>query len=427
DLQRSQWLSAEEIVRVQKPLLERLVRHAAAQTDFYRERLAPLFGGADPASASIDLSRWSEVPVLRRQDAVDCLEQMKARSVPSDSGGARQGESSGSTGRPFPHLRSSLAVRMANSLLERVYELFDVDLGGTLAHITLDRKQTCRYPAGGKFKGWNSHSPEADLLVLDIGASARDQLEWLERVRADHVMTYPETLGEIAETAQAQGSPLRFRTFMSTGECLLPATAAKITQTFGCRIVDVYGAREIGPIAFQCPDAGGYHACAEALAVEFLDEEDRPVGPDEYGRVVVTSLYNYAMPFIRYDVGDYALASGESCPCGRGLPWVQEIAGRTRNMFVMPDGSRRRWRGFVMANMPRFLSYRQIQFVQATTDTIEVRYVPDSSAAPPKIAELTEFLRQEFHPDLDVRTVAVDRIERGAGMKTEQFISHVAT
>jgi phenylacetate-CoA ligase len=427
NLQRSQWFSAKEISRYQQPLLERLLRHAATQTEFYSDRLAPLFLGADPATASIDLSRWSDVPVLRRRDAIDCVGHMKAKSVPPDSGGVRHGKSSGSTGRPLSHIRSSGAVIVANCLLERIYELLDINLNGSLAHITFDNKQTCRYPAGGRFKRWNFHSPNADLFVLDIGASPREQLDWLQRVRADHVMTYPETLREVAEAAEAEGSRLEFHTFISTGETLLPETAAKVARTFGCRIVDIYGAREIGPIAFQCPDAEGYHACAEAMVFELLDEEGRLAEPGTYGRVVVTSLYNYAMPFIRYDIGDYALASSEPCSCGRGLPWVREIAGRTRNMFVMPDGSKRRWRGYIMIRMSDFLSYRQIQFVQSNVNTLEIKYVPDKTGAAPKLPELTAFLRQEFHDELKIELVAVERIERSAGMKLEQFISRVAT
>ena len=370
DLQRSQWLSEADIAESQRPLIERLVRHAAAETEFYRQRLAPLFDGPDAASARVNLDRWREVPVLRRPDAIDYLEKMSARSVPPDAGGVHHGESSGSTGRPLRHMRSVRSVTMANCLLERTYELFGIDLNGSLAHITLDKQQTCRYPAGGRFNHWNSQSPNADLFVLDIRASAEEQLEWLERVRPNHVMTYPETLKEVAEAAAAKNSPLKFQTFIATGEMLKPETRDLIARIFGCRTVDIYGAREMGPIAFQCPDEGGYHVCAEALLFELLDEADRPAPVGAFGRIVVTSLYNYAMPFIRYDIGDYALAAAGPCACGRGLPKLDQIAGRTRNLFVMPDGSKKRLQGALVQETSKYLSYRQVQFVQTAIDTI---------------------------------------------------------
>ena len=261
-LQQSQWLSPEEIAASQEVLIERLVRHAAAQTEFYAGRLGALFSGPDVASAPIDWSRWNEVPVLRRADAIDHLTAMKAKAVPAEFGPAREGESSGSTGRPLQHIRSTYAVTFANCLLERIYELFEIDLNGSMAHITLDKGKVCSYPTGGKYKRWNFHSAEADLFVLDIGASATEQLDWLQRVQPVHVMTYPETLREVAGTAQTQNSPLKFQTFISTGETLRPETREVIASTFGCRVIDIYGAREIGSIAFECPDANGFHVCS---------------------------------------------------------------------------------------------------------------------------------------------------------------------
>ena len=87
-----------------------------------------------------------------------------------------------------------------------------------------------------------------------------------------------------------------------------------IVQAFGCQTIDLYAAREIGQIAFQCPEGPGYHLCSEAVLCELVDDDGLPVGPGEYGRVVLTSLYNFAMPFIRYDIGDYALSSIGALP-----------------------------------------------------------------------------------------------------------------
>jgi phenylacetate-CoA ligase len=425
-LQQSQWFSPNELRFHQRPLLERLLRHAATQTDFYRDRLQPLFDGEDPASAPIDLSKWDEVPILRRADAVHSVAHMTARKVPRSSGVARHGESSGTTGRPFPHLRSAFAVTVANCLLQRVYEVFEIDLKAPLAMITFDKEGTCRYPEGGRFKHWNFHAPDADLYALHIGATPGEQLEWLRRMQPAHVMTYPETLREVAEAAEALGQRLTFQTFISSGESLLATTREKIARTFGCRTIDIYGTREIGPIAFQCPEAEGYHACVEAMIFELLDDSNQPVAHGEFGRVVVTPLHNFAMPFIRYDVGDYARAGPGPCFCGRGLPWLQEIGGRTRNMFVMPDGSCKRWQGVIMRRMPDFLSYKEIQFVQTDVNSVELRYVPDDAGAAIRLAELTDFLRRELHGAVDVKATRVERIERGAGMKLEQFVCLVA-
>jgi phenylacetate-CoA ligase len=424
-LQRTQWLSADELARYQQPLIERLVRHAATQTDFYPERLAPLFGGGDPATAPIDLSNWDSIPIIARADAIHHVERMRARTVPPDTGALRQSESSGSTGRRLKHFRSEIADVVSGCMYDRAYELHELDLDGSLAVLIFDPKEKHAYPNGGKSKGWNRTNPGADVFLLDIGASPAEKLEWLERVRPRHVTTYPISLREVAECACEKGSNLRFSTFVSTGEVLDQQSHDLIAAAFGCRVIDLYGVREVGLVAFQCPDAERHHLCAEALHIELLDEQGQPVRPGRFGRVIVTSLYNYAMPFIRYEVGDYALASGEACACGRGLPSIDQIGGRSRNMLVLPDGSKKRVRGNVFVNADRYLAYREIQIAQIALDRIEVRYVPDGADAAPDIDGLTRFLRGELHAGVTITLAPVQRIERGAGMKMEQFVSEV--
>jgi phenylacetate-CoA ligase len=421
-LQQTQWLSAEELTLYQRPLIERLVRHAATQTEFYPERLAALFHGADARTAQIDLACWPSVPIIDRADVIQYVDQMKARQVPQDTGGIRQGESSGSTGRKLVHLRSEIADVIANCMWDRVYELFELNLSGSLAFITYDKDGRYAYPHGGTARCWNHTNPEAEVHILDVGASPAAQLDWLERVRPAHVMTYPMMLREVAELALARSSALRLETFISTGEILDASDRAAIERAFGCRVIDVYGVREIGQVAFQCPDGAGYHFCSEAVLCELVDDQGAPVRPGEFGRVVVTALYNYAMPFIRYEIGDYAQASVSPCSCGRGLPSIDHIGGRTRNMLVLPDGSKRR---VVFDWISQSLSYRQIQIVQKTIYSIEIRYLPESSAEP-DLADLTRLLREKFFPGVTVELVPVKRIERGAGMKFEQFISQVA-
>ncbi|MGZ5803457.1 MAG: phenylacetate--CoA ligase family protein [Xanthobacteraceae bacterium] len=310
-LRQSQWLPPERLKQYQLPLLENLVRHAARQTDFYPDRLRPLFDVDALNDRPIDWSRWHEVPILRRSHASEHFEALKAREVPAEAGRTAEGMSSGSTGTPLKHLRSALSEMAANCTFDRACELNGVDMFGSLAMIIGDTEELYPYPHGMTKKRWNRTAPEASLFVLSTTTSPPEAfVEWLERVRPDHVMAYPVSLREIAEVALNRGgTSLRFKTFLSSGEVLDNEARDSIVRAFGCKIVDLYGAREIGQIAFQCPDGGGYHLSSEAVLCELLDDDGNEVAPGEFGRVVVTPLYNYAMPFIRYDLGDYAKRS----------------------------------------------------------------------------------------------------------------------
>jgi phenylacetate-CoA ligase len=427
-LQRTQWLSPEELTHYQQPLIERLVRHAATQTQYYADRLSALFDGADRGSAAIELSRWQEVPILTRDQIVANAWQMKAREVPAETGGIVTGRSSGTTNLPLEHQRSSAADTASNCQLDRVFELFEFDLAAPFAFIVHDAEGRCSYPDGLQAKGWNRTEPEAKLSILEIRTPAIDQLNWLEREKPSYVMTYPNNLRAIAEAARDRGgSPLRFDAFVASGEVLTEETREIVKSVFGCRTVDVYASREVGQIAFQCPDDANFHICSELVLCELLDEQGREVNAGEFGRVVVTSLYNYAMPFIRYDLGDVAKRSRVSCTCGRGLPSVERIGGRVRHLYTKRDGSRE-WPplGPISKTLSKVLLYRQIQFIQSSIETIEIKYVPIDRGKPPDLTAVQDVMKKELDPNIQIRLIAVDRIERGAGMKIEQFISRVS-
>ena len=137
---------------------------------------------------------------------------------------------------------------------------------------------------------------------------------------------------------------------------------------------DNYTSREVGYMALQCPEHDHYHVQSEGVYLEILDESGRQCRAGEVGRVVVTPLHNFAMPLIRYDVGDYAEV-GEPCPCGRGLPVLTRILGRQQDVLTLPTGEQR-WTLLGSSDVKAFMEMapiRQYQFAHVARDTIEVR------------------------------------------------------
>ena len=177
-------------------------------------------------------------------------------------------------------------------------------------------------------------------------------------------------------------------------------------------------------MAVQCPETEQYHVQAESVLVEVIDDDGRWCEPGEIGRVVVTTLHNFAMPLIRYDIGDYAEV-GEPCPCGRGLPVLRRIVGRQRNMAILPDG-RVVWpcmnsQVLISGKIDSLSEMRQFQVIQIEPDTVEFRLVmprPFSPAEEPMVAALVS---DAFGWPMRVRFCYVDHIERGPGGKYEDF------
>jgi phenylacetate-CoA ligase len=161
------------------------------------------------------------------------------------------------------------------------------------------------------------------------------------------------------------------------------------------------------------------------VLVEIVDDEGRDVAYGESGRVVVTGLSNYAMPFIRYQLGDVAAAGPRSCPCGRTLPLIARIEGRTRNAFVFRDGSRVWPRAAMVQPMRAFIPFSRFQLVQLDYERIELRYVADGSPREPDLAALNAYARATIHPSVKVIPTEVEALPLGAHGKFEEFISHL--
>ena len=162
---------------------------------------------------------------------------------------------------------------------------------------------------------------------------------------------------------------------------------------------------------------------SEGVKLEILDADDKPCPPGSIGRVIVTPLHNFAMPLIRYELGDYAEFSSP-CPCGRGLPTLRAIRGRLRHGLIMPDGSSRA--AYFGISFNRIPAIRQFQAAQVARDIIELRLVTRRPLTDAEEAELSAVVRNDTHPSFQVRFVYVDTIPRQPSGKYEEFRCELA-
>jgi phenylacetate-CoA ligase len=143
---------------------------------------------------------------------------------------------------------------------------------------------------------------------------------------------------------------------------------------FRAPVFETYGSREFMLIAAECDRHNGLHVTVEQLLVEILDEAGAPAPAGAEGNVVITDLYNYGMPFLRYMNGDRAIASAEACPCGRGLPLLRKVVGRRLDVLTTGDG--RTIPGeFFPHFFKEFPAIQRFQVEQASPDDIRVRLV----------------------------------------------------
>jgi phenylacetate-CoA ligase len=166
------------------------------------------------------------------------------------------------------------------------------------------------------------------------------------------------------------------RAIITSSMMLLPHERAAIERVFGVKVTDMYGCEEVGLIASECERHEGLHVNMEQVIVEVLREDGTPVAPGEAGLVVVTDLLNRAMPFIRYRMEDMAEPADRPCSCGRGLPMLRRVVGRTADFLKRRDGSKVAGISLIENSLTRFRGIDQMQIVQEALLRIVLRVVP---------------------------------------------------
>jgi phenylacetate-CoA ligase len=193
-------------------------------------------------------------------------------------------------------------------------------------------------------------------------------------------------------------------------------------EVFGVPLVDIYTCKEVGYMAIQCPQCENYHIQSENLLVEILDDEDNPCQPGQPGRIIVTGLHNLAMPLLRYEIRDYAIP-GPPCACGRGLPVISRVLGRSRNMVTLPNGDKKWPIGFLKC--AEIAPIQQFQFVQKNLTQIEARLVTERPLTEKEHELLRETLNQTFGYSFELVIHYLNSIPRSANGKFEEFVSEI--
>ncbi len=190
-------------------------------------------------------------------------------------------------------------------------------------------------------------------------------LEEIRTMRPKMLFGYPSALSHIARHADVRNqdmSNLNIKVAFVTSERLYDEQRLQINRTFNCPVANGYGGRDSGFIAHECPD-GGMHITAEDIIVEIVNSHGTCLPPGEPGEIVVTHLATEDFPFIRYRTGDIGILDNNICNCGRGLPLLQEIQGRSTDFLIAKNGTIMHGLAliYILRNIPQVLSFKIVQ------------------------------------------------------------------
>jgi len=405
-LEQSQWWTPRQIARAQARRLAAVATHARATAPFYQGR--------------------SELALLTRREIQDAGEALRSRRIPKTHGGTYETQSSGSTGEPVKVLGTGLtqAYWRALTLREHLWHRRDLDAKlCSIRPVLGDPLPT----EGIVRRGWGSATDalggKGAMALLALGTDVGVQAEWLRRHDPEYLLSFPSNLLALAEHFERHRLRLpRLREVRSVGETVTPELIERARAVWNVPVTDLYSSQEVGVIAVQCPSGSGlYHVQSESVMVEILDQQGQPCAPGAVGRVVVSTLHNFAMPLLRYEIGDYAEA-GAACPCGRGLPTLARIVGRKRNMLVLPNGERR-WPLSGFRTFRDIAPIRQYQLVQHSRARLEARFVVERAVSPLEEQRLAAAIREATGYPFELQFTCVDSFPPSPTGKFEDFIS----
>ena len=265
------------------------------------------------------------------------------------------------------------------------------------------------------------NSLTADALPAIVQRLARAHLQGLTG--------YPASLFVIASfIEQSSGPRLAPKSVITGGEQLTDRDRHVLARVFGTEPHSKYSTAEVFDIASECMAHSGFHIAAEDVVVEVVDDNGVPVTQGHQGRVVVTNLHNYGMPFIRYDLGDSGALLAGTCPCGRELPRLSGLIGR-RNTYMHTRSGWRISSGGLYLERLASLPVMQYQVVQEDLDTVIMYLVPAAVQSPEELAALREKVRDmfagAFGETIRFDVQFTDRISPGAAGKHTFVFSKV--
>lgn len=426
-LAQSEWWPRERLESVQLQQAGALLRHALEHCPWYQPVLRPL----QARLRQPDWAMWRDLPLLTRDTLRTQMEALRSRAPPPEHGPVSIISTSGSTGSPVLVARTRLNQLLWNAASLRDHLWHRRDLSAKLVAIRYLRQATDRGDGllALEREGWGVSTDElaqtGPSVGLDIRTDVARQWAFLREQRPGYLLTYPSNLRALLQEARARGERLPGLLEVRTvSEALTDDLRAEVTEVLGVRVADVYSTKESGYVALQHPTHDGYLVQGEFCIVEVLRADGSPCGPGETGKVVLTDLHSFALPLIRYDIGDFAEVAPPS-PCGRGLPAIRRILGRVRNMLLHTDG-RKTWPLFPDRRLREVAPLRQYQVVQRALDRIEARVVLEQPMTARQAADLRDVIAGVVGPGFSMEVVQVDSIARSQAGKYEDFRCDIA-
>lgn len=381
ELERVARSSRSEIALSQIEQLREVIGHCWSHVEFYRKKWVEW--GLEEGQLPRSMQEFWQWPRLTRRELAENMDGLTANRLPGGDMLLTTLYTAGSTGEPVGVRQTARTKFWWEAMFLRSFHWARFDHRHRFAAIRYYAQARDELRQGVKLDqldpAFSGLLEPGEFHVMDIHVDPALQLEWLLKVRPVYLISYPSNLEALAylNLGLSREARLELGGVLSMCETVTGEMQALMRESFHAPVVNVYSSQEVGYIASPCP-YGLMHVFEDNVVLEIVDDKDERCPLHEEGNVVLTTLHNFAMPLVRYDIGDRA--SWElDCPCTRGLRCIGVPRGKRVPLFTLPTKTAIAVRKSSMdlAVALRKLPWiRQFRVTQKSVDAVVVDVVP---------------------------------------------------
>lgn len=415
ELKMHQYKSREELLDIQLKKLKRMVNHIYDHVPYYRN----LFDRENICPGDIKkMEDLQKIPMINKKDIQANYDKILANNI--DKGKCKVTNTTGSTGIPLSVYSDKKSQMYSSSV---VYYAF-LESGLRLKDKIVELAAIIEDCSGNLIK----------KNIVSVQDMPDNILRNLREYNPDILYSFPSILKTLSYEINKYGTngyglngkslrPSNTRLIFTHGETLTEQCRETIESTFRAKVYNTYGSTEFNRLAIECGKHSGLHMITDCAVFELIKDGEN-VSPGEEGEIVITGLYNYAMPLIRYKLGDIGVISEEKCSCGRNWPLIKSIEGRTDDFLTLPSGRVISPRTInVIDDIPGIIEYRTIQ---KKRDTFCVQVVPGNNYSIDTNRQIEQQIRLGcIGENVNIEIELVNEIPRERTGKLRTIISYV--
>lgn len=415
----NQWLSEGELTALQNEKLKNMVEHAYRTVPYYRKRMSELKLIPDDIKETGDLQK---LPILTKEDIKKNFKKLLSKAIPNRL--IKSGHTSGTTGTPLD-VRYDIQTCVAHHAADwRQKKWAGLEYGQPYAslqgRVVVPLHQT-------KPPFWRKNYINNQLFLSSFHLKEENLPYYFEKLSKDKIKFiegYPSTIYILALYLKKSGRTFPMQAVLTSSETLFPIQRQAIENAFSCKVFDFYGMAERVVYASECDRHEGHHLNMDYGITEFLDSNNRPVEAGCLGKIVATSIHNFAMPLIRYQTNDSCALKTQRCSCGREFPLMDDVATKNEAIISLRDG--RLISPSVLTHpFKPMKNIIESQIIQEDLDLLVVKLVVNEKFSKNEEKILIKAFKERLGNEVDIEIEYLDFIPKTENGKFKWVVSRI--